>query len=183
MDGARGEPTSVQDVSDGRIAQSRLDHPVFVSDSIPGRQRRLEDGLEAILSLAGVGLVLLLGVYAQSTTQGVEEDVRAALAQVIRQILFLPLSLLEGIFVITVPIALIIYLLRRGDYTTILYTVLTGIASALCGWGILLALPHLPQAITASLVVTTPTGTLNSVNVVFMVITAMVTTVGTTSAS
>ena len=183
VDDARGEPASVQDVSDGRIAQSRLDHPVFVSDSIPGRQRRLEDGLEAILSLAGVGLVLLLGVYAQSTTQGVEEDVRAALAQVIRQILFLPLSLLEGIFVITVPIALIIYLLRRGDYTTILYTVLTGIASALCGWGILLALPHLPQAITASLVVTTPTGTLNSVNVVFMVITAMVTTAGTTSAS
>ena len=78
VDDARGEPTSVQDVSDGRIAQSRLDHPVFVSDSIPGRQRRLEDGLEAILSLAGVGLVLLLGVYAQSTTQGVEEDVRAA---------------------------------------------------------------------------------------------------------
>lgn len=183
VDDARGEPASVRDVSDGRIAQSRLDHPVFVSDSIPGRQRRLEDGLEAIFSLAGVGLVLLLGVYAQSTTQGVEEDVRAALAQVIRQILFLPLSLLEGIFVITVPIALIIYLLRRGDYTTILYTVLTGIASALCGWGILLALPHLPQAITASLVVTTPTGTLNSVNVVFMVITAMVTTAGTTSAS
>lgn len=183
VDDARGEPASVQDVSDGRIVQSRLDHPVYVSDSIPGRQRRLEDGLEAILSLTGVGLVLLLGVYAQSTTQGVEEDVRAALAQVIRQILLLPLSLLEGIFVITVPIALIIYLLRRGDYTTILYTVLTGIGTALSGWGILLALPHLPEAVTASLLVTTPTGTLNSVNVVFMVITAMATTAGTTSAS
>lgn len=165
------------------LVQSRLNHPVYVSDSIPGRRRRLEDAVEAILALVGIGVVLLLGVYAQSTTQGVEEDVRAALDNVIRQVLFLPLSLLEGAFVIIAPVALMVYLIRRGDYATILHTVLTALGAAIGGWGLLLAFPHLPYAITSRLEVATPTGSLNSINVVFMVIAAMATVVGTASTS
>lgn len=165
------------------LVQGRLDHPVYVSDFIPGRRRRLEDGVEAILSVLGIAVVLMLGIYAQSTTQGVENDVRAALDSLIRRVVFLPLSLIEGVFVIVVPVALIVYLVRRRDYGTILHTVVTALASAIIGWGLLLSLPFLPEIITSQLVITTPSGDINSLNVVFMVIAAIATTAGTSSTS
>lgn len=162
---------------------SRLKHPVLVSDRIPERQRRLEDAAEMALAVAGIALVLLMGVYAASTTQGVEEDVRAAFDSVIRRVLFLPLSVLEALFVIIAPVALIVDLLRRAEFTTIIQTVVTGVATSLIGWGILLAFPHLPEVITSRMEVSTPTGQIISINVVFMVISAMTTVVGTMGTS
>ncbi len=165
------------------LAVPRLPHSVYVSDRVPQRQRRLEDLFEAAACAVGAGLVLLLGMYAQSTTQGVEEDVRAAFDSVIRQILFLPLSVLEGLFVIAVPVAIIVHLAVRGNFTTIVHTVLTAVASALIGWGYLLALPYLPERVSEALQISTPTGELSSVNVVMMVIIAMVTVAGTAETS
>ncbi len=165
------------------IVETRLDHPVYVSDRIPGRQRRLEDAAEVALTTAGIAVVLLMGIYAASTTQGVEEDVRAAFDSVIRSILFLPLSVLEGFFVIIAPVALVIDLLRRGEFTTTIQVVVTGIATSLIGWGILLGFPHLPEVLTSPLEVSTPTGQIMSINIVFMVISAMTTVVGTSDTS
>ncbi|WP_099332921.1 lysylphosphatidylglycerol synthase transmembrane domain-containing protein [Actinomyces minihominis] len=177
-------PTTVVSERDGEaIVQSRLSHGVFVSDSVPGRRRRLEDAVETIFTLAGIVLVLLLGVYAQSTTQGVEEDVRAALDTVIRQVLFFPLSFLEGTFVILAPVGLIVYLVRHRDYSTIIHTVLTGLFTVLVGWGLRLALPYLPETISDGLEIITPTGSIESISIVYMVLAAMTTVVGTTSTS
>ncbi len=179
---AAPEPAPSQDVGTVMV-QPRLDHPVYVSDRIPGRQRRLEDAVEVLFSVLGIALVILMGVYAASTTQGVEEDVRAAFDNVIRKVLFLPLSVLEGVFVITAPVLLVIHLLRRGDYRAVIHAVLTAIAASLIGWGITLALPHLPEVITNALTVVTPTGQITSVNVVIMVIAAMATVAGTSTTS
>lgn len=165
------------------IAQPRLRHAVLVSDRIPVRQRRLEDLLEALASLAGIVLVLLVGVYASATAQGVEDDVREAFGSVIRQILFLPLSVLEGLYVIAAPVALIAHLLRRGQFAGIIHTVLTGVASAMLGWALLLAIPHLPPFISDSLTIYTDTGELTSINVVIIVLAAMLTVTGTSSTS
>ncbi len=177
-------PTTVVSEQGGEaIVQSRLSHGVYVSDSIPGRRRRLEDAVETIFALAGIVLVLLLGVYAQSTTQGVEEDVRAALDNVIRQVLFFPLSFLEGTFVILAPVGLIVYLVRHRDYSTIIHAVLTALFTVLVGWGLLLALPYLPETISEGLEIITPTGSLESISIVYMVLAAMTTVVGTTSTS
>lgn len=165
------------------IVQPRLTQPVYVSDRIPGRQRRFEDIFEVALSVLGLVLVFFLGTYAQSTTQGVEEDVRAAFDSVIRQILFLPLSVLEGIFVISAPVTLVVSLVRRGDFATMMRTILTGMAAALVAWSLLLAFPYFPDVISSRLVVVTPTGEINSVNFVFMVLAAMATATGTVSTS
>lgn len=165
------------------LAQPRLNHAVLVSDRIPVRQRRVEDAVEAVALLVGIVLVLLVGIYAQSTTKGVEDDFRAAFGNLIRQILFLPVSVLEGLFVIAAPVAIIVALLRRGEFASVIHTVLTGVASALLGWGLLLSIPYLPSFISDSLVIATPTGELNSVNVVFVVLIAMVTVSGTVDSS
>lgn len=178
-----------QDDSDGEVSgpalitQRRLSAPVLVSDRIPARQRRFEDVVEAVSSLVGIALVVLVNIYAQSTTQGVEEDISNAFGDVIRQILFLPLSVLEGLFVIVAPVALVISLLLRGELATIIKTVITAVVSALLGWGLLLIIPLLPTAINAAFVVETETGQLNSVNVVFVVLVAMFTVAGTADGS
>lgn len=165
------------------IAEPRLTGPVLVSDRIPARQRRVEDAVEAVAALGAVALVLLIGVYAQSTTQGVADDFRAAFGNVIRDILFLPFSVLEGFFVIAAPVALVVSLLRRAEYSSIIHTVLTGVASALVSWGVVLTTPYLPSFLKDSLVISTPTGELSTVNFVFVVLTAMLTVAGTASSN
>lgn len=165
------------------IIQPRLSHPVLVSDRIPRRHRRFEDAFEAGAAAAGIVVVLLLSVYAQATTQGVEEDFRAAFDNVIRQILFLPLSFVEGLFVITAPVVIIVSLAKRGDFPAIVHSVLAGLSAALVGTGLSLAAPYLPVAITDRLTIPTPTGTISTLNIVFMVLVAMATEAGTSSVS
>lgn len=167
----------------GLIAEPRLSAPVLVSDRIPVRQRRVEDAVEAAAAFGGMVLVLLIGVYAQSTTQGVADDFRAAFGNVIREILFLPFSVLEGLFVIAAPVALVISLLRRAEYPSIIHTVLTGASSALVCWGLLLSVPYLPSFLKDSLVISTPTGELSTVNLVFVVLAAMCTVAGTSGSN
>lgn len=165
------------------VAQPRLHHPVLVSDKVPARHRRFEDALEVLLSALAIGLVLLLAVYAQATTMGVEEDMRAAFDNVIRQILFLPLSLIEGLFVITAPVVMIISLAKRGDFPALVHTVITGTAAAVIGSGLTLLFPFLPPVITDRLMVVTSTGSLTALNIVFIALTAMATIAGTSSTS
>ncbi len=165
------------------ITQRRLATPVLVSDRIPVRQRRFEDVVEAIAALFGIAFVVLVNIYASSTTQGVEKDITNALGEVLKQVLFLPLSVLEGLFVIAAPLALMISLLRRGELASVIKTVITGVVSALLAWGLLLLIPVLPSVVSAAFVVETSTGQLNSVNGVFVVIIAMLTIAGTSNSS
>lgn len=165
------------------ITQRRLATPVLVSDRIPVRQRRFEDIVEAVATLFGIAFVVLVNIYASSTTQGVEKDITNALGEVLKQVLFMPLSVLEGLFVIAAPLALMISLLRRGELASIIKTVITGVVSALLAWGLLLLIPLLPSAVSAAFVIETGTGQLNSVNAVFVVIIAMLTIAGTSNSS
>lgn len=165
------------------VVQPRLHHPVYVSDRIPRRHRRLEDAFEALASLLGIVLVLLLSVYAQATTAGVEEDFRAAFDDVIRQVLFLPLGMVEGLFVIIAPVVMVISLARRGDFPAIVHTVLTAMAAAVIGSGLTLLLPYLPVVITDRLLLSTPTGNVSAFNIVFIALVAMATEAGTMTTS
>ncbi|WP_350258127.1 lysylphosphatidylglycerol synthase transmembrane domain-containing protein [Scrofimicrobium sp. R131] len=163
---------------DELLVRKRLPEPVVVADRLPVRQRRPEDLYEAGANLLGIALVLLLGVYAHSTTLGVTEDVRVAFGSVIRQLLLVPVSVIQGLFVILAPTAVIFALARRGRIRSILAVLVTGAVTAILGWLISMLIPHLPVPLVDSLLVNTPSGAVTSVDVVIMVLVAALTVAG-----
>lgn len=70
------------------------------------------DLVGVVLSALGIGVVLVLAVYAQGTTTGVTEDVQG-FASVVRRILFLPVAVLEGLITFVAPLAVLVELVLR----------------------------------------------------------------------
>ena len=68
------------------------------------------------MCLVGIVLVWGLGFVASSTTEGVAQDVLRV--TVIRDLLLMPLSLLEGLTILVTPIAVIGMLLFRRQVST-----------------------------------------------------------------
>ena len=97
-------------------SRSRLPEPVFFADRLLSRRRRRADLYEAIMCLVGIVLVWGLGFVASSTTEGVAQDVLRV--TVIRDLLLMPLSLLEGLTILVTPIAVIGMLLLRRQVST-----------------------------------------------------------------
>lgn len=159
----------------------RLRRPVIVADRIPRRQRRPEDLFNALFCLIGIAFVLLLGVYAHATTQGVTEDVRVALSSTFQQILRLPVTVIESLFVLISPIAVMISLARRGRFRSIVEVIVTGMVSAILGWVLLMAMPMLPRILTESLLIQSPRGDTVSLDLILIVLIAGMTVAGDSS--
>lgn len=157
---------------------TRLPHGVLVADRLPKRLRRTEDLLEAGACLLGIIAIILLGIYAHSTTQGVAEDVRSVLGALIKQVVLLPISVLESLFVLIAPTSVIIALIRRRRGYSIIAVVVTALVSALAGWGIVTVIPLLPAQIIDSLMISTPSGATVSIDVVIVVLAASFTVAG-----
>ncbi|WP_315097304.1 lysylphosphatidylglycerol synthase transmembrane domain-containing protein [uncultured Cellulomonas sp.] len=87
-----------QDVTIHDVPTVRVHHP--------------SDLLGTVLSALGIALVLVLATYAHNTTSGVAEDVQG-FATLLKQILFVPVSLLEGFVIVAVPLAVITELAFR----------------------------------------------------------------------
>ena len=132
----------------------RLPRPAYFADRLPLRQRRTEDLIDAALAAIGIAVVWLFGLYAHSTTAGVVDDVRSVLANVIRQVLLLPVTLIEGLVVLVAPIAIIISLAQRRRLGSIVEFLLSGTVTALAGWGLLTVLEYVPETVTAPLRIT-----------------------------
>lgn len=160
------------------LVKMRLPDPVLVADSLPVRQRRPEDLYGALASALGIFLVLLLGVYAHSTTQGVTEDVRIAFSSLIRQLLILPLSVLQGLFVIVAPAAVVLALARRQRFRSILSAFAAGIAASGLGMALTHLIQNLPPSLVDSLTVSTASGSTKSLDVVMLVLAAAFTAAG-----
>lgn len=133
----------------------RLSRPAYFADRLPLRQRRTEDLIDAALATIGVAMVWVFGIYAHSTTAGVVDDVRSVLATVIRQVLLLPVTLIEGLVVLVAPIAIIVSLAQRRRLGSIVEFLLSGAVTALAGWALLTVLEYVPESITAPLRITT----------------------------
>ncbi|MDO5721992.1 MAG: lysylphosphatidylglycerol synthase transmembrane domain-containing protein [Actinomycetaceae bacterium] len=129
-----------------------------VSDRQQSRIHRTGDLFSLTTSILGIALVLVLGAYARGTTTGVTEDVRTALADVLRQILLLPVTVLESIFVIVVPVAVVLTLAWQKRWRTIIETILTGTAAALIAALFVRVATYLPASVTSSLTVTSAAG-------------------------
>ena len=91
----------------------RVEDADVVIDDVPTvRVHHPGDLLGTILSAVGIALVLVLATYAHNTTTGVAEDVQG-FATLLKRILFVPVSLLEGFVILAVPLAVIIELAVR----------------------------------------------------------------------
>ena len=87
-------------------------HGVGVVDSPEVRVHHPADLMGAILSVVAVSLVMLLAVYAHSTTAAIAEDVQG-LDTVVQRILFFPVAALEGLITLIAPIAVLTELVIR----------------------------------------------------------------------
>lgn len=106
--------------------------PVAVIDTPEVRVHRSSDLLSIVLAALGVVLILLAGVYAHGTTVGIGEDVQG-FNNLLRKILFFPVSLLETLFVLVVPIAVIGELAIRRQVRMVFEVLITwalGLAAA-----------------------------------------------------
>ena len=129
--------------------RSRLPEPVFFADHLLSRRRRRSDLYEAIMCLVGIVLVWGLGFVASSTTEGVAQDVLRV--TVIRDLLLMPLSLLEGLTILVTPIAVIGMLLFRRQVSTAIEALATAMIAGVASYVILLGLRQLPETITSPL--------------------------------
>lgn len=83
--------------------------PVDVVDTPTARVHHPSDLVTLVLCALGILGVLLLTVFAHSTTTGVQEDVQN-FNSVLARILVVPVALLEGLVTIVVPVAVLIEL-------------------------------------------------------------------------
>src|SRR5690606_13566179 len=105
---------------------------VLLVDLPAARVRRPRDLLELVLSALGIAVVLLLAVYAHATAIGVTEDVQSAAALVLRQILLLPVTVLEGVVTFFLPLFVIVMQLVRRRWRA----VLEALGAAVVAWGL-----------------------------------------------
>ncbi|WP_456843845.1 flippase-like domain-containing protein [Cellulomonas sp. P5_C6] len=85
---------------------------VAIDDVPTVRVHHPSDLLGTILSALGIALVLVLATYAHNTTTGVAEDVQG-FANLLQQILFVPVRVLEGFVILAVPLAVVTELAFR----------------------------------------------------------------------
>jgi uncharacterized membrane protein YbhN (UPF0104 family) len=158
----------------------RLTRPVSFADRIPPRQRRREDLIDVALCVVGTAFIWLFGIFANSTTQGVTEDVLRV--SIIRDILLLPVTGLEGLVVLVTPVAIVVALARRRRLSTILECLVSAALTSVGGWMLLLGLRHLPESLTLPLRVHSDSGgTQIALNLAIMALASLFTVAGESS--
>ncbi|MDU4287330.1 lysylphosphatidylglycerol synthase transmembrane domain-containing protein [Actinomyces sp.] len=162
---------------------SRLCGPVLVADRRSTRVRRTRDLIDTTLALLAIVLVIFIGAFAQSTTVAVTEDVRSALSGVLRQILLLPLTLVESVVVLAAPIFIIVQLAIHGRLRQIVETIITTTVTALLMTALISAGPHLPSEITGPLTITSITSTYLALDTLIAVLAAFLTSASEASES
>ncbi|MBD8062095.1 lysylphosphatidylglycerol synthase transmembrane domain-containing protein [Oceanitalea stevensii] len=171
-----GERTPVAD-SPTRGAPRRK---VLLVDVPESRVHRPRDLLELVLSVLGIGMVLLLAVYAHATAIGVTEDVQSAAALVLREILLLPVTVLEGVVTFFLPLFVVVMQLVRRRWRA----VAEAIAAAVVAWGVttgavLLLDTYGPTALSVGLTITSEGDAVIAMNPLVAALAALLTTVGT----
>ncbi|KAE8764478.1 lysylphosphatidylglycerol synthase transmembrane domain-containing protein [Georgenia thermotolerans] len=108
---------------------------VLLVDAPQARVRRPADLIALILSAVGIVVVLILAVYANATTQGVTKDVQSAVADVLRQVLLVPVTVLQGIVTLFVPLAVLVDRLIRRSWRSALEAAITAVVAGLLAVG------------------------------------------------
>ncbi len=152
---------------------------VTLIDSPERIVRRPQDALHACVSLAGIGLVLLLAIYAHGTTTGVTEDVYSAVAKTARQVLLVPVNVLEGAVAYVAPLAVIIATLARRHWrTTALILAAGSLAAAITQMAIHLLSHANANPISTALSASGPYGPRLTLSTYIATLAAVLTTAG-----
>jgi len=107
-----GQPGEAEDATGAGSPPRRT---VQILDLPLHRVRRPADLLHLIASAAGIAVILILSVYAYSTTTGVTRDVQSALAQVVRSVVLVPVTVIEGLLILVLPVVVIVsQVIRRN---------------------------------------------------------------------
>lgn len=99
------------------------------------RVRRPVDFMGMILSLAGIALVLTLTVYARGTTTGVTDDVQSALSSIVRSVVLVPVSVIEGLLVIVLPAIVLTERIVRRKFPEVIGAVTAAVVAYILAWG------------------------------------------------
>ena len=161
----------------------RLPRPVYIADRILSMRRRREDLVDVVISLIAILIIWTIGTVASATTHGVTMDVLQF--QLIRQILILPVSLVEGLIILITPILVIISLALRKRLQAIIQALVTSVVATLGGWIIAILTGLLPAYLTAPLSVDraiatqgSQTGIVIAINLVIVTLSALFTSAG-----
>lgn len=161
--------------------RNRLSHPVLIADRPATRHHRTEDLVDLALCGIAISLVVILGIYAHGTTTAVTEDVRSALADILRQILLLPVTLLESVFVLIIPIGVIVELFMHRRLRSILEAIATGATTILAVTLLTQLLPLLPSSLTSAWTITSGSQTRIVIDALIATFVAFVTAAGEAS--
>lgn len=85
-------------------------------DAAPRHTHRAEDLLDLGLAVLGIASLVVLSIYASSTTRAVTNDVQNVLTGVLGRILVLPIQTIEGLVTFVVPMAVLIECLLRRSW-------------------------------------------------------------------
>ncbi|MCU1431028.1 MAG: flippase-like protein [Actinotalea sp.] len=114
-------------------AELVVDEHVRIVDTPAERVHHPADLVGVVLSALGIGLVLVLAMYAQGTTTGLTDDVQGV-GDVVRRLRAFPVAVLEGVINFVAPIAVLTELVLRRQVRHALEAIAAGVV------GILLAL-------------------------------------------
>ena len=165
------------------VHRMRLPRPVYIADRITSVRRRREDAVDVVISLVAIFFIWTIGALASATTRGVTMDVLSF--QLVRKILILPVSITEGLIILTTPILVIVSLALRRRLQAIIQVLVTSLVAAVGGWIIILLTGLLPSDLTAPLSVDralatqgSQTGIAIAINLVIVTLCALFTSAG-----
>ena len=165
------------------VRRMRLPRPVYIADRISSVRRRREDAVDVVISLIAMFFIWTIGALASATTRGVTMDVLSF--QLVRKILILPVSITEGLIILTTPILVIVTLALRRRLQAIIQVLVTSLVAAVGGWIIILLTGLLPSELTAPLSVDralatqgSQTGIAIAINLVIVTLCALFTSAG-----
>ncbi|WP_147919053.1 lysylphosphatidylglycerol synthase transmembrane domain-containing protein [Ruania zhangjianzhongii] len=95
------------------------------------RVRRPIDLVMMLATVAGIVAVLVLSVFAYRTTTAVTQDVQSVFAQVLRNILLVPINAIEGFLTLILPIVVIAEQLFRRQVRAVIDAVAAALAAIL----------------------------------------------------
>lgn len=106
---------------------------IVVDDQPTVRVHHPSDLIGVIVSGLGIAVVMVLATYAQHTTTGVAEDVQG-FAALLRQLLFVPVQVLEGVVTLVVPIAVGIELAVRRLGRQLIEALVAAVIAVALSW-------------------------------------------------
>jgi len=102
-----------------------------VIDSPLTRVRRFTDVVEMLATVLGIIVTLLVGAYAQATSEGITEDIQG-ISPLLQRLLVAPVNIFSGVVTIVIPAVIIVSLFVRKEPRR----VLESIGAALGGFGL-----------------------------------------------